>query len=349
MSVNQQQTLVGYGFNHGLQKLAPLIIRAYRNPGAQDFGQYGQQWLNQANPAVPRLWVFMGGNVGSALWAELATGGGSAGVFTSLTVTPGPIALTGVTTINTAAGAQNTSIGSGANTGTLNLGWVGNTTTTLAGATVGIDSASGGGIVIGSLVLQTGDILIGNSLSTGDISIGGTGASTGLIDIAPGTGAQVVNIANAAGIKTLNLANGVSGNDINMGNGANTAAQVIDIASGASAADSVVNILAGNGTAGTQTANIMTGTRAGVVNISTGAAAHVTTIGSSTAGNRIVLASPITQLPGPVYVYTGAGAPANGLALHIGDLYIRTDATGPTERMYIATGVGAWTNVTCAA
>ncbi len=349
MSVNQQQTLVGYGFNHGLQKLAPLIIRAYRNPGAQDFGQYGQQWLNQANPAVPRLWVFMGGNVGSALWAELATGGGSAGVFTSLTVTPGPIALTGVTTINTAAGAQNTSIASGSNTGILFLGNSSNTSSNLLGSSVNIDSSAAGTINIGSTNITTGSIGIGDSLTTGILTIGGNGASTGAIFLGNGTGAQSVAIANNNGIKTLSIANGVSGNDINIGNGANIAAQIIDIASGASGADSVVNILAGNGTAGTQTANIMTGTRAGVVNISTGAAAHVTTIGSSTAGNRTVLASPVTQLPGPVFMYTGAGAPANGLALHIGDFYFRTDATGPTERMYIATAVGSWTNVTCAA
>jgi len=349
MSVNQQQTLIGYGFNHGLQKLAPLIIRALRNPGAQDFGQYGQQWLNQANPAVPRLWVFMGGNVGSALWAELATGGGSAGVFTSLTVTPGPISLTGATTINIAAGAQNTSIGSGSNTGTLALGNSANTSSSLLGSSVNIDSAAAGSINVGTTTITTGAIAIGSSMSSGTISIGGTGASTGAVSIAPGTAAQTVNIANAAGVKTINIANGISGNDVNVANGANTSAQVVDIASGASGADSVVNILAGNGTAGTQTANVMTGTRAGVVNISTGAAAHVTTIGSSTAGNRTVLASPITQLPGPVYVYTGAGAPANGLALHIGDLYIRTDAGGATERMYIATAAGAWTNVTCAA
>ena len=126
---------------------------------------------------------------------------------------------------------------------------------------------------------------------------------------------------------------------------------MINIASGASAANSTVNVLDGAGSAGTQTLNVLGSgaTRAGAVNISTGAAAHVTTIGSSTSGNITNLYSAITALPGPVYVYTGPGAPSNGLALHAGDLYINTTGATSSTRLYIATGVGAWTNVTCAA
>lgn len=73
------------------------------------------------------------------------------------------------------------------------------------------------------------------------------------------------------------------------------------------------------------------------------------------ADGGLVIAAPTTAttpplvLPGPIFMYTGAGAPANPLAVHIGDLYIRTDAVSAVTRMYIATAVGAWTNVTCAA
>lgn len=58
------------------------------------------------------------------------------------------------------------------------------------------------------------------------------------------------------------------------------------------------------------------------------------------AGN--VLAQAI-NLAGPVQILTGAGVPANGLALNTGDLYINTAAATATTRLYIATGVGAWT------
>ena len=54
-------------------------------------------------------------------------------------------------------------------------------------------------------------------------------------------------------------------------------------------------------------------------------------------------------MPSGMRITSGAGAPANGLALAIGDIYIRSDAGGAAQRIYIATGVGAWTNVTCAA
>jgi len=271
---------VGVPFNF----FNPDNIVQPRAPTSLDRAELSTLWLQPRDSAgTPVDSVWMCTNPG--VWTLLTNAGG-AGIFTSLSVSPGPTSILGVTVIN-GAGAGSTLIGGGSNTGPLTLGWVGNSATTLAGATVGIDSAAAGGVSIGNLILTTGDIAIGGSLTSGDISIGGTGAATGIIDIAPGTGAQTVNIAASTGVKTVNIA--------------------------------------------------------------TGAAASTTTIGSSTAGNLTVLASPITQLPGPVNIYTGAGAPANGLALHIGDLYIRTDAGGPTERMYIAIAVGSWTNVTCAA
>lgn len=62
----------------------------------------------------------------------------------------------------------------------------------------------------------------------------------------------------------------------------------------------------------------------------------------STATNKITL-------PGPVNIMSGAGAPANGLAVNVGDMYINTTAASATTRLYIATAASTWTNVTCAA
>lgn len=55
------------------------------------------------------------------------------------------------------------------------------------------------------------------------------------------------------------------------------------------------------------------------------------------------------NLAGPIQIITGSGAPGNGLALHVGDFYINRTAATAATRLYVATGVGAWTNVTCAA
>ena len=55
------------------------------------------------------------------------------------------------------------------------------------------------------------------------------------------------------------------------------------------------------------------------------------------------------QLAGGITVQTGAGVPSSALALAIGDMYINTTAASPTTRLYIATAVGTFTNVTCAA
>ena len=69
-----------------------------------------------------------------------------------------------------------------------------------------------------------------------------------------------------------------------------------------------------------------------------------------TNGNLVLsTAATYVSLPGPVFIRSGAGDPANGLALHIGDLYIKTNAATAATRIFVATAVGTWTNVTCAA
>lgn len=73
----------------------------------------------------------------------------------------------------------------------------------------------------------------------------------------------------------------------------------------------------------------------------------------STSGNVVAAAGDVNcvalNLGGPIQVFTGAGAPSNGSALHVGDFYINTTAATAATRLFVATGVGAWTNVTCAA
>ena len=113
------------------------------------------------------------------------------------------------------------------------------------------------------------------------------------------------------------------------------------------------------GTGGTGAVNIgnatgntsVTGSLSTTTTITAGTGLTVTAGNVTLTNGNLVLSAAATQLrlPGPVYVMTGAGAPAAGLALHIGDLYINTAAASATTRLYIATAVGAWTNVTTAA
>lgn len=119
----------------------------------------------------------------------------------------------------------------------------------------------------------------------------------------------------------------------------------------------------------------------GAINVGTDAHAHAVTLGNVTAGTTVILNTPtgtavtaangltatvgnitatngnivlstatnLIQLPGPVNIMSGAGAPSAGLALHVGDMYINTTAASATTRIYVATAASTWTNVTCAA
>jgi hypothetical protein len=76
------------------------------------------------------------------------------------------------------------------------------------------------------------------------------------------------------------------------------------------------------------------------------------TVGNITATNGDVVISTATKgitLPGPTRIINGAGVPANALAVNVGDIYINTTAANIAQRIYIATGAGAWTNIVCAA
>ena len=188
-----------------------------------------------------------------------------------------------------------------------------NSATWATGATSAANFTTTGNITAGTTLIATTTATIGTGLT---VSAGGI-TSTGVL---ANTGA--VNVTGAIGATTT-----VTGG------------------TGLVATTGGVTATAGNivATAG----NIST--TAGSI---TSATTLTATLGNITAtnGNLILTAAAsYVSLPGLVFIRSGAGAPANGLALHIGDMYIRTDAGGATERIYVATGVGAWTNVTCAA
>lgn len=126
--------------------------------------------------------------------------------------------------------------------------------------------------------IDSGDVEVASINSDGDFSM----TDLGVVDLTATGTTQI--LGNSASATTVTIASGVGGNTVSVANAANTSAQTINLAGGASGANSTVNILSGNGTAGTQTLNALTGTRAGALNLGTGAAAHVIAVGSASAG-----------------------------------------------------------------
>jgi hypothetical protein len=178
-----------YGFPSPLTSpvLPPII--SLRTPKTNDFAPIGSLWIYTTGNAAYIL-VSIVSNV--ATWNLLEASSG-AGVFSSLTVTPGPVSLTGTTTINT-SGAANTNIGSGTNTGTVTIGSTAHSTAVdIFAPTVDIDSSTGGGVTVGDSI-TTGSVSMATSLTTGGLVLGsnaGTAATT-LIYGGSGTGGIVL-------------------------------------------------------------------------------------------------------------------------------------------------------------
>jgi hypothetical protein len=233
------------------------------------------------------------GNVTGATAVNINAGSGGS----TITTTNSTLALvsgTGALNVGTDAAAKTITIGNGTGatsvvldcgTGALNIGTngvahtitIGNTT----GATAIVQSVGTGNFVLNGVGGST--YTIGAATTTGTIAIGGT-AQTGTLSIGVSSGIMISNYSTGNGAKTVNVATGIDGNTVNVATGINTSAQTVNISTGASGANSTVNILSGNGSAGTQTANVLTGTRAGALNLATGAAAHVVAVGSASAG-----------------------------------------------------------------
>lgn len=184
MSVNQR-TNVSYGLNQALINNSPTPIASKRNPSTTDYAAVGTVWCNVTNNEVFILASIVA-NV--ATWQQTG-GGGGAGNFASLTVTPGPTSLTGNTTltggtifasgtvnINT-AGAGITDIGGGS--GAVNIG-TGTGAVNIGNGTGNTTIASGDFIVTnGSITLQAP--LAGYILSTGVAILSGAGDPNGVL------------------------------------------------------------------------------------------------------------------------------------------------------------------------
>lgn len=342
---NAPISIQGYGLNQPLNALASRPIIGKRAPLTTDRAQIGQIWVY---PATNSAWVLTSVVANVSTWSDIS---GGVGQFTSLVVTPGPINLTGAFTLTAGTNAVHfaddaadhaITIGSGTGSSalTLNSGSGGIGLTPATNANINLNTDGTGTTTLGKTT-TTGAIFIGISTSGQAISIGG----------AINTGAQSISLGSGAGA---------------------TAASTVNILTGASGASGTqtLNILTGASVA-TQAANIFTSTKGGTIAIANGATAgnintvtlggtngaSATTINSGTAALNLTMAAPaagaggilVTQGAVPFRILCGAGAPNNNLAIEAGDLYINSTGNSSSTRMYIATGAGAWTNVTTAA
>jgi hypothetical protein len=187
----QQANNIGYGFSQSLLNIFPRPIVSTRAPATTDRAQIGSVWVNTATNNAYILTSIVA-NVST--WESITGGAGS---FSSLTVTPGPVSLTGTTTINT-TGAATTSIGSTTGASGITMA-VGTGNFSLTGA-----SSSTYGIATGT----------GNSV----VTIGSTGASAAttiqgsLITLSAGGAVRVVtaNTSTSSASATLNARAGLA-------------------------------------------------------------------------------------------------------------------------------------------
>lgn len=206
---------VGYGLSSALPLLAEKPIKANRAPLAADKGyQLGQIWLYNNGAYILTSVV-----ANAANWQQLAAQNGAA-QFSSLSVVPGPISLTGTTNINI-SGAANTVIGGVLNTGTVGIGNVNSAGVTILAPLVEVDSTPSGEVRIAESIVDgvlnigggitIGQIFIANSLDAGGQAIIGSPAKTGDMNIfgetiqlgSAGTGKLFLNNAGLVEVATI--------------------------------------------------------------------------------------------------------------------------------------------------
>ena len=164
---NNQVLNTAYSLGQGpLSPIFPPPISSIRAPTANDIGYpIGQVWVVKGGSAA---YLLVNVAAGAATWLSIA--GGAAGVFTALTVNPGP---TNLSTVGNGA----VTIGNATNTGavTISVG-TGNFALNGNGHTIGIgsDATAGNVINIGNNTGGTTVAINGGTAGAGAITIGST-------------------------------------------------------------------------------------------------------------------------------------------------------------------------------
>jgi len=301
-----QFTQTAYGLSQALINVFPVpIVSPSANPTTSNHAQIGTVWINKGSNSAFILTSIVNN---SANWLNLT---GGAGVFSSLTVNPGPTNLS--------------TVGNGA----VNIGNSSNT------AAITINSGSGGVAVDGNgNTISFGADAASNTVLVGSTTSGsGTTISGGVngITLATSTsGSAFIQLGLATMTGPIIVGASTAGQRIDIGNAVNAGTQTINIASGNGAANSVVNILNGVMTAGAPTFSLMaSGGRAGFVNIANGAVANTVILGSSntTASTTIQAGTGGLALRGAIYISV-SNVSTTPYAVLGTDQYLAVDTTG---------------------
>lgn len=238
---NITRSNVSYALNQPLNLDAPYPIVAKRAPTTADKAPIGQEWVFTTSNLVYILTSIVNN---LANWQLLTTSAGP-GIFTSLTVTPGPTSLTGSFTLI-------------AGTNTAHIADDAADHSTILGSNTGVSATTinGGTGAITLSPAATGTIVIGTAAETGDITLGlSTAGQIVNINTSVNAGAQVTNINNGASAanSTVNILNGIGTAGVPtlnlMANAAQTVAGIINIGTGTGA--NIVTIGSVTSTAGT--------------------------------------------------------------------------------------------------
>jgi len=367
-----------YGLSQALLGVSRAPIVSRRNPTNRDKAEIGQVWVNRTtgitfflSAIVANVYTWYAAAAAAAAYtaAGLVTAGTGL-VATTGAGTPstrglhvaadganitGLVSITGATDITGAFGVT----GVQTHTGAVNVtGAIGATTTVTAGtnliATAGSVAAATTITAGTNLVATAGSVTAGTTMLAGTTITAGTGitATTGNIVATAGNLRSVLgNIIATAGNITATLGDvqltngnvtfGTTGTGITFFNAGTLRTGALHLTYTAPAGGNV---------------SVVLGDAIGVnefvvTDSAVNAQFTVDSDGNATVEGELIIptATMGVTLPGPVRIMTGAGAPAAGLAVNIGDTYIRTDAGGVAERIYIATAANTWTTVTCAA
>lgn len=329
----RKQKRVAYGKSSALIKVPDAPFLADRAPTTADYANPGQPWVNKT-----------GGEVyfntdGSNNWITVA---GGAGAFDSLTVTPGPTAITGAFTVT--SGTENVSIGADAADHDVALG------SATGASALTVQFGTGGGVISGAV---TGAFTLGSATATADLTLG---LSTAGQDINIGSGinagAQIISIANGAsaadttvnlmsgvgtaGAGILNLANNTRVTTVDIGDISPAAARTFNIAGGDQAQNDTFNILGGNPSAGTQAFNVFTGTPTG--------GTQTVTVGNSTAGFETVVNVDSHNFKATPSVTGAQTTLTPTLSVRVGSILVdgsnatvRVDAAGAAPKTFVIT------------
>lgn len=296
-----------YGYPNASTALFPEPIRNALPPTVYDFNEIGTYWVDTTNSDLYFLLSISGGQ---ANWYKITTSSG-AGVFSSLTVNPGPVTTSGTGAVNISADAVATTVnvGTGAGVKAVTIGSTNTTSATTIQGGSGKVTISDNANVAGAITLSTN---------------GGTTETIYLTNTLGNTSAAIRLTALAGGVTLV-------------GNGDIPGA--ISIGANAGVSETVLI----NSAQGTGAASVDISSTAGGVTVS--AATNLTLTGTT----GIVLSGDLSLVAAGPKILSGAGSPDTVVTAPKGSFYLNTTGSGVADRAFINTdGATAWTAVTTA-